>query len=278
MLTPHELIRAYQQRAKKRFGQHFLSDPSILHAIADAASVGPGDVVLEIGPGPGTLTSILLERGATVYAVEIDTDAADFLEKTFGERDDFQLVREDALKVDLGAMLGAHARWKCVANLPYNVGTAIFFELTEHTSRFERMALMFQREVAQRMVATPEQRAAYGVLALMTQLHHDASIALTLPPGAFSPPPKVHSAVVALTPLATSRIQDDEVRRIFIKVVKAGFQRRRKTLSNGLKSLGLTREETHEALCAAGIDERARPEVVTFEQFAALAAHIDANQ
>lgn len=271
MQTPHDLIKAYQRDAKKRFGQHFLSDPSILERIADAAKVGDGDHVLEIGPGPGTLTSALLARGAHVTAIEIDADAQDFLEEQFGDNPHFTLVRGDALTVNFYEILEKSPTWKCAANLPYNVATPIFFQLTEHNARFEKLALMFQREVALRMVATPEERSDYGVLSLMTQLHHDANIALTLPPGAFFPPPKVHSAVVALTPLENTRIEDPDLRKLFERIIKSAFQKRRKTLPNGLKSLGLEKETLVEAIRSAGVDERARPETLSFDDFVALA-------
>ena len=271
MHTPHDLIKAYQRDAKKRFGQHFLSDPSILERIADAAEVGADDHVIEIGPGPGTLTSALLSRGAHVTAIEIDADAQDFLEEQFGDDPHFTLVRGDALSVNLPEILEKSPTWKCAANLPYNVATPIFFQLTEHGTRFEKLALMFQREVALRMVATPEERSDYGVLSLMTQLHHDASIALTLPPGAFFPPPKVHSAVVALTPLEDTRIEDPQLRKLFERIIKSSFQKRRKTLPNGLKSLGLEKQILVEAIRSAGVDERARPETLSLDDFVALA-------
>jgi len=272
--SPHDLIKAYKRDAKKRFGQHFLSDPSILQNIADAADVREGDAVLEIGPGPGTLTSALLARGANVTAIEIDTDAQDFLEEQFGDLPNFTLVRGDALTVNLPELLETAPSWKCAANLPYNVGTPIFFLLTEHAAKFERLALMFQREVALRMVATPEERSDYGVLSLMTQLYHDASIALTLPPGAFFPPPKVYSAVVALSPIEKARIEDPELRRVFERVIKACFQKRRKTLPNGLKGLGIEKASLISAIEGANIDPRARPETLDFDQFVALSEKI----
>lgn len=270
MQTPNDLIRAYQRRAKKRYGQHFLSDPSILERVADAADVAEGDAVLEIGPGPGTLTWALLARGARVRAVEIDGDAVAFLRELYAERDAFALTEGDALEVEFGPILAEFPRWKCVSNLPYNVGTPIFFKLTEHAACFDVMALMFQREVAQRMVATPEQRADYGILSLMTQLHHDAEIAMTLPPGAFSPPPKVHSAVVRLTPVPGTRIPDAAERALFERVIKAAFQQRRKTLPNGLKGAGFAKAVSREAMEQVGIDARARPEVIDFDGFVAL--------
>ncbi len=277
MTTPHDLVRAYQARAKKRFGQHFLSDPSILGNICDVAEVEEGDHVLEIGPGPGTLTHTLLERGAVVHAIEIDRDAVAFLTEEFGDHERFTLIESDVLKVHLGEVLDAapSATWKCVANLPYNISTPILFELAKLRDRLDVLALMFQREVAERMIATPEQSNDFSVLSLMTALHFDAEIAMTLPPGAFYPPPKVHSAVVALRPVHGSRIPDGEVRQRFERIVKAGFQQRRKTLPNGLKSLGIDKDDARDAMRAVGLDPRARPETIDFETFAQLSERLE---
>lgn len=273
-LSPHELVLAYQRSAKKRFGQHFLTDPSILGRIADAIQLREGDLVLEIGPGPGTLTTTLLQRGAHVHAVEIDRDAIAFLAGELSPGAPLTLTQGDALRVDFEALLAGESRWKCAANLPYNVGTPIFFALTAHRHRFDVLALMFQREVALRMVATPAERDDYGALSLMTRLYYDARLAMTLPPGAFSPPPKVHSALLSLIPIVPTRIPDETVRACFIKLVKASFQQRRKTLLNSLKQVEPDRELLLAALAAAGVPPSERPERLDFEGFFAIAAQL----
>ena len=272
--TPHDLIRAYQHQNKKRFGQHFLSDPSILESIVEAAGIEEGDRVLEIGPGCGTLTWALLKAGARVRAIEIDTQAAAFVREQLGggAEGELTVVQGDALARDLSEELGEEGPWRCVANLPYNVATPILFALTEHRARFACLVLMFQREVAQRMVATPAQRADYGVLALMTRLYYaEARIETVLPPGAFYPPPKVHSALVVLEPLPQTRLPDPEQRARFERIVKAGFGQRRKTLPNGLKSAGYDKARAREAMEQLGLDPRARAETLDFETFAELA-------
>ena len=271
-LTPSELVTTYRKSAKKRFGQHFLTDPRILNAIVDSVRIEEGEDVLEIGPGCGTLTSQLIARGAKVRAIEIDRDAASFLTSQFVERGELELIQGDALRVDIEEILKGSGgkKWKCAANLPYNVGTPIFFELTKYRAHFDGLALMFQKEVAERMVATPEERKDYGVLSLMTSLYHDARIHMTLPPGAFSPPPKVDSALIVLSPIEASRIPDPALRKLFVRVIKAVFQQRRKTLSNALKSICKDKALLASCMEQAGIEAKSRAEVVDFDGFVRL--------
>jgi 16S rRNA (adenine1518-N6/adenine1519-N6)-dimethyltransferase len=269
--SPAALLQAYEGHARKNFGQHFLSDPSILANICDVAGLQEGDQVLEIGPGCGPLTWTMLNRGAHVHAIELDRQLAAFLRDMFPLGEQFALTEADALKVDLGALLAQRPdmRWRVIANLPYNVATEVFFLLSEHTERIDTMALMFQREVALRMVATPADDV-YGVLSLMTHLHWDASLAISLPPGAFRPPPKVHSGVVVFRPVAGSRIPDPALRKLFVRVVRAAFQQRRKQIHNGLRSLGYDRDAVAAALIAAGIPTTARPETLDFDAIVRL--------
>jgi 16S rRNA (adenine1518-N6/adenine1519-N6)-dimethyltransferase len=275
--TPGELVRRYQRRTKKRFGQHFLVDPSILEAIASAADVGEGDRVLEVGPGCGTLTYTLLERGAEVLAVELDRDLAAFLREQLVEGRPLELVEADILEEDLDALITAgEPKWKCVSNLPYNVATEVFFRLAEVMERFSRLALMFQREVAERMVAVAGEDD-YGVLSLMSRLYADADIVMTLPPGAFQPPPRVHSAVVRFEPIRGTRIPDDGLRRVFRTLVRNAFQTRRKTLPNALRSTGIDKPRLKEAIADVGLDLRIRPERVSFEEFVALAERLQSD-
>lgn len=275
--TPGELVRRYERSTKKRFGQHFLVDPNILESIADAAGIEQGDDVLEIGPGCGTLTFTMLERGARVLAVELDRDLAAFLREELVPGRDMELVEGDFLDQDVGELLQrAEGPWKCAANLPYNVATEVFFRLAEVMERFESLALMFQREVAERMVA----RAGdddFGVLSLMSRLYADAEVVFTLPPGAFRPPPRVHSAVVRFTPISGTRIPDEGLRKRFKQIVRAAFQTRRKTLPNALKSTGVPKARLKEAIAATGLDLRIRPERVSFEDFVALADQLQAD-
>lgn len=278
--TPGQLLRAFEHRAKKRFGQHFLIDPRILNQIADGAGVTAGDRVFEIGPGCGTLTLTMLQRGARVVAAEIDRDAIAFLGEALVPRWPLAIVEGDVLRQDLRALLGADdagdgdgagtgEKWKVVANLPYNVATEIFFRLAEVRDRWQIMALMFQKEVAKRLVANVGD-ANYGVLSLMCRLYCDAEIIMTLPPGAFVPPPRVHSAVVRFEPLEHTRIPDDALRESFERVVKSAFTMRRKALPNALKGLGLEKEALLAALDACGFKATTRPEELSFDDFVRL--------
>lgn len=269
--TPGDLFRAYEHRTKKRFGQHFLIDPSILDEIVSVADVSSGDPVLEIGPGCGTLSLMLMHRGAEVTAVELDRDAARFLEEALAPHYPFTLHHGDALEVDFKEVLATTpVPWKVVANLPYNVGTEVMFRLFEVSDRIESMTLMFQREVANRIVAEPGE-SGYGVLSLMAQLHSEVHLAMTLGPGAFVPPPRVHSSVVQFRPLEKTRIEDEGIRRVFKKIVRAAFQMRRKTLANGLKSLGCEKEEVEAILESLGLKAKIRPEKLSFQEFQGLA-------
>lgn len=263
---PTELLRAYATRAKKRFGQHFLTDSNILDRIAAAAGVSSGDAVLEIGPGCGTLTTRLLAAGARVTAVEIDRDAAAFLRATFAEHD-VAVIEEDALQVDFAALLADTSR--VAANLPYNVGTKIVFRLLEAETSVEVMAVMLQREVAERMTATPGTKA-YGAMTLQLAELAEAEIAFRVKPGAFTPPPKVDSAVVVLRPHAEPRIPDAELSAEFRRVVTAGFAMRRKNIRNALGAL-IGKPAADVSLEAVGIDPRCRAETLEFDDFLRLA-------
>jgi 16S rRNA (adenine1518-N6/adenine1519-N6)-dimethyltransferase len=265
--SPGDLYRAYGQRAKKRFGQHFLTDHSILSRVADGAGVAPGDHVLEIGPGCGTLTWTLMERGAHVTAVEVDHDAADFLEEALVP-EGLKLVRGDFLETELGAIVGDET-WKCVANLPYNVATPITMKLLEQGGAFARLALMYQKEVAERLTAEPKS-SAYGSLTLAVQLLADVEYLFTLAPGAFTPPPKVKSAVVGLTPIAGTRIADDAHRAVFEDAVKGAFLLRRKTLPNALAGAGYDKTLVQDAMQEVGLDARRRPEALSFDDWVSL--------
>lgn len=273
--SPGLMLKLYQHRAKKRFGQHFLSDERILGRVVEACGAGAEDRVLEIGPGCGTLTAALLRAPvARVRAVEIDRDAVTFLQETLGRLDRFELVEADALSLEPEALVPPLPEggrpWYVAANLPYNVGTEVLFRLLQ-AGGVAQMALMFQREVARRLVAGPGDDG-YGALSLMVKLHcEDAQMVMELKPGAFTPPPKVHSAVVQLRPLPDTRIPDEAHRERFVRLVRAAFNARRKTFPNAIKSLGLDKGRVIEALEALGHDPRIRPERLGFRDFEALA-------
>jgi 16S rRNA (adenine1518-N6/adenine1519-N6)-dimethyltransferase len=269
-------------RALKKYGQHFL-EPQWADKLVAAIDPRPGDRFLEIGPGPGALTLRLAPRVAHLTAVEIDRVMVAALRPRLPEN--VTLVEEDFLGVDLAA-LGPGAL-RVAGNLPYNVSSPILFKLLDWASsgiRQKRAAslsgkeaapllrdatLMIQREVAERIEAAPG-GADYGVLAILVQLHADVRRVLTLPPGAFRPPPKVHSAVVALTFRAPKVPVRDEA--VFTGMVRSMFTQRRKTLANALRPFAETRAAgATDALAAAGVDPRRRPETLQLEELARLA-------
>lgn len=263
-----EVIARHDLKAKKQLGQNFLLDLNLTAKIARAAGDLTGCDVIEVGPGPGGLTRGLLAEGARhVLAIEKDARAlpalAEIAEAYPGR---LEVINGDALEVDPLAHLTPPIR--IVANLPYNVGTELLIRwLTpaEWPPFWQSLTLMFQKEVAERIVARPGSKA-YGRLAVLAQWRSDARIVMTLPPEAFVPPPKIHSAVVHLTALPEPRYPADP--HILNRVVAAGFNQRRKMLRASLKGLHPAIEDL---LTAAGIAPTARAEEIGLEQFCALA-------
>ena len=247
-------------RARKRFGQHFLSDRHYLARIVAAIDPQPGDNMLEIGPGLGALTAPLLEHLAHLHAVEIDRDLAARLRESFPpER---LTVHEcDALDFDL-AQLPAPLR--VVGNLPYNISSPLLFHIAGFADRVSDCIFMLQREVVDRMVAPPD-GDDYGRLSVMLQYRFAMEKVLSVPPGAFTPPPKVDSAVVRMVPLPAGRARARDDKR-FAAVVAAAFSQRRKMLRNTLK--GLVAPGVFGEL---GIAPTARAETLGVAQFIALA-------
>ena len=263
-----EVIKAHDLVAKKQLGQNFLLDLNLTAKIARLAGDLSGCDVLEVGPGPGGLTRGLLVEGARrVLAVEKDPRCLPALEEIAAAYPGrLEVICGDALEVDALAHLTPPVR--VVANLPYNVGTELLIRwLTPKLwpPFWDSLTLMFQKEVAERIVAKTRTEH-YGRLALLAQWHCDARIVLTLPPEAFTPAPKVHSAVVHLTRLPGPRFPADE--KILARITAMAFNQRRKMLRSSLKSLG---PEIEERLRAAGIEPTARAEEISLEGFCALA-------
>ncbi|MCV2446880.1 16S rRNA (adenine(1518)-N(6)/adenine(1519)-N(6))-dimethyltransferase RsmA [Paracoccus sp. DMF] len=263
-----EVIARHELRAKKQLGQNFLLDLNLTAKIARAAGDLTGCDVIEVGPGPGGLTRGLLAEGARhVLAIEKDARALPALaEIAAAYPGRLQVIHGDALEIDPLAHLTPPIR--VVANLPYNVGTELLIRwLTppEWPPFWDSLTLMFQKEVAERIVAKPSGKA-YGRLAVLAQWRSDARIVMTLPPEAFVPAPKVHSSVVHLTALPEPRFPADAA--VLNRVVAAGFNQRRKMLRASLKGLHPAIEDL---LLAAGIAPTARAEEIGLEQFCALA-------
>ncbi|MET0790992.1 MAG: 16S rRNA (adenine(1518)-N(6)/adenine(1519)-N(6))-dimethyltransferase RsmA [Polyangiaceae bacterium] len=256
-------------RARKRFGQHFLEPAWVARLIAAVAPNG-NETFIEIGPGRGALTAPLAERAGKVIAVELDRDLAATLAPRVPQN--VRLVQADFLDVDLPQLLrGEHPPVRVVGNLPYNVASPILFRLldTADEGRLLRDAtLMVQREVADRIVAAPG-GGDYGAMSIQVQLVADVERVLSLPPGAFRPPPKVHSAVVQLR-FRRPRV-DVGSRGVFERVVRGLFLQRRKTLANALKPVAASfGHSSLDVLQKAGLDGGRRPETLSLEDIARL--------
>lgn len=256
-----ETLAEHGLLAKKSFGQHFLLDLNVTRKIARLAGPLEGETVIEVGPGPGGLTRALLEAGARVIAVEKDARFISLLEELAAAAEGrLTVVEADALTVDETALAGGTAH--VVSNLPYNVGTPLLLKWLTGPWQPRSMTLMFQKEVADRIAAKPGSDA-YGRLSVITQAVCDAAVVMDLPARAFTPPPKVASAVVRLDP-KFSRPADAELAALE-RVTAAAFGQRRKMLRSSLRALG------GEALCAAaGIDPNARAEVIDVAGFLQL--------
>ncbi len=253
---------------RKRFGQHFLHDPAVLDRIVSAIDPRQGDHVVEIGPGRGALTRLLLESGAPdLDAVEIDSDLAALLRTELASYPGWALHQADALKFDFTELARSRGgQLRIVGNLPYNISTPLLFHLLDHAAAIEDMHVMLQREVAERIAAGPG-HADYGRLTIMLAPWVDVELLFEVGPGAFHPPPQVWSAVARL---AVRKVPKFAVSPHFAKVVATAFSHRRKTLRNSLRGL-----VELEQIRDCGLDPGARPETFPPEAFNALALTID---
>jgi 16S rRNA (adenine1518-N6/adenine1519-N6)-dimethyltransferase len=234
-------------KPRKRFGQHFLTDPDVIDNILDALCPGKDDHVIEIGPGRGALTRGLAGSDVRLTLIEIDRDLACELEVTYPHA---EVICADALGLDFSE-LAAGTRLRIIGNLPYNISTPLLFHLYRHLGSIHDMTFMLQEEVVDRICAQPDS-AAYGRLTIMSQYYCEGEKLFTVPPTAFAPPPKVMSAIISLTPASKlPRAKDDAC---LAEVVMAAFSARRKTLRNALGKL-LTASE----ISNIDIDPRVRP-------------------
>lgn len=258
-----ETLQTHGLDAKKSLGQHFLLDAGICTRIAALGGSLKNRHLVEIGPGPGGLTRALLACDAeSVSAIEIDSRAWPILEElSLYHPHKLKIIKEDALKIDATTLCPAPRQ--IIANLPYNVATPLLIQWLRQAAAWERLVLMFQKEVAERICAAPNSDA-YGRLAVLSQFCAETSIAMLLPPGAFSPPPKVHSAIAVLIPKKEQ--PSPALFKAMEQVTAAAFGQRRKMLRSSLKSLG------GEALLEkAALDPTRRAETLTIEEFTRLA-------
>ena len=257
------ILRRFNLHADKKLGQNFLISEDVVRRIAAAAELA----VLEIGPGIGTLTQALAETGADVTAVELDRRLLPVLDKTLEGYSNVRVINADVLELNVNEAMGGKT-FKVAANLPYYITTPIIFALLEKKLPVERMVVMVQKEVAERMTAAPGGKE-YGALSVAMQYYTEPELAFIVPPDCFIPRPSVDSAVVVCKNRTTPPVDVcDE--KLFFKVVKAAFSLRRKMLSNALKNMGITAQQAQEWLALAGIDPKRRGETLSLQDFANL--------
>ena len=277
--TTRHILKSFNLRASKRLGQNFLIDKGIVDDIVCAADIAEGETVLEIGPGIGTLTQGLLEAGACVTAVELDKKLPAVLVETLAGYENLQIIQGDILKVDISQIMNGQP-FKVVANLPYYITSQIILTLLEKKLPITKLVTMVQREVAERMIATPESLSAakesaktHGALSVAVQFYTEPRIAFDVPPSAFLPSPEVISSVIVCDVRQSPAVEvaDD---KFFFRVVRAAFGQRRKTLVNSLAGAGFTRELLLRALEISNIDPQRRAETLSLEDFAALSNNL----
>ncbi|SMC26446.1 16S rRNA (adenine1518-N6/adenine1519-N6)-dimethyltransferase [Clostridium acidisoli DSM 12555] len=267
-----DIVKKYGFKFTKSLGQNFLTDDEVLKDIVDGANITKDDFIIEIGPGVGTLTRLLLDSAKKVCAVELDSSLIPILQEELNDFENFTLINEDALKIDFNKIIGDETSVKVVANLPYYVTTPIITKILIEGYKFKSLTIMIQKEVAERMASKPDCKD-YGALSLLVQYYCDANIVRKVPPTAFIPQPKVDSIVIKLDKLNEPRVKvKDE--KLFFMVIRSAFNMRRKTLWNALKVLKLDKEAYEQAFLNANIDPKRRGETLSIEEFANLSNEI----
>lgn len=272
------LMKKYNLTANKKLGQNFLVDSEAINSIVASANLTKKDMVIEIGPGLGTLTSMLIEKAGKVIAIELDDRMIKILGDRFLLYDNFELINEDVLKVDLSSLIEKNSEFeniKVVANLPYYITTPIIMKLLENRLKIESITIMIQKEVAERIVATPGSKLSGAITYSVHYYAEPEKIAL-VPNTSFIPSPEVDSEVIKLNIRKSPPVKIDN-ERLFFNVIKASFMQRRKTLSNGLVNGGIVKNKAKaiEILKNMGLEENVRGEELTLEQFANLSNKIN---
>ena len=264
----HYICKRFDIKMSKKLGQNFLIKRGIVDEIVHAAELTPGEPVLEVGPGIGTLTQGLAQSGADVTAIELDRRLLEVLDTTLASYDNVRIIHGDVLKLDVPTIMN-HKPFKVVANLPYYITTPIIMSLLESKLPIERLVVMVQKEVALRMVAKPGTKD-YGALSVAVQYYTEPYIVLDVPPKSFLPAPAVTSSVIRCV-LRDKPPVDVIDEKLFFRVVKAGFAQRRKTFANTMKTTGLSKDRIEELLAKANIDGQRRGETFTLQEFADVA-------
>ena len=272
------VLQKYNFAFQKKFGQNFLIDTHVLDKIIRSAEITSDDMVLEIGPGIGTMTQYLAQAAGKVIAVEIDKALIPILEDTLEGFENVTVLNEDILKVDVAGLAqreNGGRPIKVVANLPYYITTPIIMGLFENHVPVKSITVMVQKEVAERMQVGPGTKD-YGALSLAVQYYAKPYIVANVPPNCFMPRPKVGSAVIRLERYENPPVQVDDEKLMF-KIIRASFNQRRKTLANGLKNspeLDYTKEQVEAAIDSLGKGASVRGEALTLEEFATLSNYL----
>lgn len=272
-----EILNKYGLTAKKKFGQNFLIDDNILDEISTSACINDDELIIEIGPGLGNLTSYLLKKSRYVLLVEIDNNMIEILNDRFKENTNYSLINEDILKVDLDEKISkieeelnfSFKKVKVVANLPYYITTPILFKLLQDSKRVDEIVVMVQKEVADRMAASPKSKD-YGILSVMIKYLADAEIIIKVPKEAFIPSPNVTSSVIKL--VKNKKYECDDEEKLF-KLIHHAFAQRRKKMINSLESskfLNLDKERIKDTFNKVNLNENVRAEELSIEEFILL--------
>ena len=263
------ILNKYGLRANKKLGQNFLINESIIYDIVKKANVTKEDVVIEIGPGLGSLTKELINNAKKVIAIELDPNMIDILKSRFGIFDNFEVIYGDVLKIDLEELIKGYDSVKVVANLPYYITTPIIMKLLEDKLKIKSITVMVQKEVGERICATHKDKE-YGAITVSVQYYSEPQIIIDVPKENFLPAPELDSCVIRLDmrekPLVSLK---DE--KLFFRLVKGAFTQRRKTINNSLTCSGKSKEEIIAALNKLGIDSKLRAENLSIQQYADIA-------
>lgn len=264
-----EILKLHGLKANKKLGQNFLINENIIEEIIDKANITKDDMVIEIGPGLGSLTKRLLENAGKVIAIELDDNLIDLLNNRFSMYDNFEIIHNDVLKVDLKEIISKYDSVKVVANLPYYITTPIIMKLLEDRLSIKSITVMVQKEVGERICSTNKDKE-YGAITVSVRYYTEPNIIIDVPKDNFMPAPEVDSCVIKLDMLKTPRVEvKDE--KLFFRLIKSAFSQRRKTINNSLTGIGKSKEEINEILQKLNIDSKNRAENLSIEQYAEIA-------
>lgn len=265
------LLNKYKLKANKSLGQNFLINEQIIDDIVKVANVNEDDLIIEIGPGLGSLTSKLADNAKKVVAIELDQNMIEILKERFSLYKNVEIIHGDIMKVDLKEIIGEEKKVKIVANLPYYITTPIVMKLLEENLKMESITVMVQKEVGERFCAIPGGKE-YGAITVSINYYSDPKIVLEVPKDNFNPVPEVDSCVVQLK-LKENHIELKD-KKLFFRLIKIAFSQRRKNIGNSLTGIGMTKQEVKEMLEALSLDINLRAENLSINQYAQIANYI----